>query len=84
MRVMAWAIRIMFWVLVIRLLGIRVANAVALVFDWPFAMRRLRKSGGEDAVQLARFLRTAVVWSILMLGSGLLLIASILTLIHDA
>jgi hypothetical protein len=38
-------------------------------------LAQLRAAGGDDAVQLARFLRLARVWGILMIGSALALVA---------
>jgi hypothetical protein len=40
----------------------------------------LRNQRGEEAVQLARFLRQAVVWGILMIGSALALAAAAIQL----
>jgi hypothetical protein len=39
-------------------------------------LAQLRAAGGDDAVQLARFLRFAQVWGILVLGSALALVAA--------
>ena len=39
-------------------------------------LAQLRAAGGEDAVQLARFLRLAQVRGILMLGSALAVVAA--------
>ena len=39
-------------------------------------LAQLRAAGGDDAVQLARFLRLAQVWGILMIGSALALVAA--------
>ena len=40
----------------------------------------LRAEGGEEAVQLARFLRLAEVWAIIMIGSALTLVAAVIQL----
>jgi hypothetical protein len=40
----------------------------------------LRAAGGDDAVQLAGFLRLAQVWGILMIGSALALVAACIRL----
>jgi hypothetical protein len=34
--------------------------------------------GGEEAVELARFLRLAEIWAIIMIGSGLGLVAAVI------
>jgi hypothetical protein len=46
------------------------------VIVMPRRLAQLRAAGGEDAVQLARFLRLAQVRGILMLGSALALVAA--------
>lgn len=46
------------------------------VIVMPRRLAQLRAAGGDDAVQLARFLRLAQVWGILMLGSALALVAA--------
>jgi hypothetical protein len=46
------------------------------VIVMPRRLAQLRAAGGDDAVQLARFLRFAQVWGILMLGSALALVAA--------
>ena len=43
-------------------------------------LTRLRDEGGEEAVELARFLRLAEVWAIIMIGSGLGLVAAVIQL----
>jgi hypothetical protein len=47
------------------------------VIVMPRRLAQLRAAGGDDAVQLARFLRLAQVWGILMIGSALALAACI-------
>jgi hypothetical protein len=44
-----------------------------LLFRFPKAVTRIRAKGGDDAVQLAQFLRLTEVWGILMVGSALAL-----------
>ena len=51
------------------------------LFWYRSGLARIRAQGGESAVQLARFIRQAAVWGILMLGSVLVLAASVITLI---
>ena len=46
----------------------------------PGKLRELRAEGGDEAVQLARFLRLAEVWTILMIGSALALAAAVIQL----
>ena len=46
------------------------------VIVMPRRLAQLRAAGGDDAVQLARFLRFAQVWDILMLGCVLALVAA--------
>ncbi len=43
-------------------------------------LAQLRAAGGDGAVQLARFLRLAQVWGILMIGSALALVAACIQL----
>jgi hypothetical protein len=50
-----------------------------LIF-FPSTIAQVRTEGGNEAVQLARFLRLAVVWSILTAGSALALIAAVIQL----
>jgi hypothetical protein len=47
-----------------------------IVIVMPRRLAQLRAAGGDGAVQLARFLRFAQVWGILMLGSALALAAA--------
>jgi len=61
------------------LLG-RLIAAIYVVVLFPGFFRDLRDQGGEEAVQLARFLRQAVVWGILMIGSALALVAAAIQL----
>ena len=55
------------------------ASRTALSYLWN--LRLLREKGGEDAVQLARYLRLARVWALLMFGSALALAAVIIQLV---
>jgi hypothetical protein len=41
---------------------------------------QISAEGGDDAVQLAQFLRLAIVWGILMIGSMLALVAAAIQL----
>ena len=43
-------------------------------------LTRIRADGGEEAVELARFLRLAGVWTIIMIGSALALVAAVIQL----
>jgi hypothetical protein len=61
------------------LLG-RLIAAIYVVVLFPSFLRDLRNQRGEEAVQLARFLRQAVVWGILMIGSALALAAAAIQL----
>jgi hypothetical protein len=52
-----------------------------LIFAFSRAtLTRLRNEGGEEAVELARFLRLAEIWAIIMIGSGLGLVAAVIQL----
>jgi hypothetical protein len=44
-------------------------------------LTRFRAEGGEEAVELARFLRLAGVWTIIMIGSALALAVAIIQLV---
>jgi hypothetical protein len=46
----------------------------------PRRLAQLRAAGGDDAVQLARFLWLAQVWGIPMIGSALALVAACIRL----
>ena len=50
-------------------------KAIYIVVLFPSFLKDLREEGGEEAVQLVGFLRQAVVWGILMIGSALTLAA---------
>jgi hypothetical protein len=52
----------------------------AFMFLMPHKLREVRARGGEEAVQMARFLRSAEVWAILMVGSALALVAAAIQL----
>jgi hypothetical protein len=53
-----------------------------LMFRLPKALTKIRAEGGDDAVQLAQFLRLAEVWVTLMIGSALALAAALIQLVH--
>ena len=53
---------------------------LAFMYLMPHKLREIRASGGEEAVQMARFLRSAEVWAILMVGSALALAAAVIQL----
>lgn len=50
------------------------------IISIPLNATKIRAEGGDEAVQLARFLRLAVVWAILMVGSALALAAAVIQL----
>jgi hypothetical protein len=50
------------------------------VFLMPRRLSELRDKGGEEAVEMTRFLRSAKVWGILMIGSALGLAAAAIQL----
>jgi len=51
-----------------------------IIFFFPRNLMEIRTRGGDDAVQLAQFLRLAMVWGILMAGSVLALAAAAIQL----
>jgi hypothetical protein len=51
------------------------------LFTWPGRLKNLRNEGGDVAVQLARYLRTARVWAVLMVASVLPLAAAVIQLV---
>lgn len=53
------------------------------VLRWGTTLTKVRTGGGEDAVELARFFRQAIVWGMLTLGSALVLAGAVVTLIAD-
>jgi hypothetical protein len=53
---------------------------IGALVSYPGKMRYLRDKGGDEAVQLARYLRAAKVWAILMIGSMLALAAAAIQL----
>jgi hypothetical protein len=77
----AWALKL--WWKAFAYLYLFPGLMVWSLFRWPKALSKIREKGGEDAVELARFVHMAIVWAILMLGSGLILIAAILTRVSD-
>ena len=61
-----------------RMQGLRFG--VKILFRLPEALGRARVEGGEQAIQLARFMRLAEVWAVLMIGSALALAAAAIQL----
>ncbi len=53
---------------------------LAGIISIPGELTQLRADGGEEAVQLVRFLRLAKIWTILMIGSALALAAAVIQL----
>ena len=66
----------------LRLLAIASAAVMFLlgIILIPAKMRTIRIQGGEEAAQLAEFLRLTEVWAILMMGSMLALAAAAIQL----
>jgi hypothetical protein len=52
-----------------------------LILLRPAQLARIRTEGGDEAVQLAQFLRQAEVWGIIMIGSALGLAAAVIQLV---
>jgi hypothetical protein len=67
------------FVRLLRLLLARRSIQSALIL-MPRKLAELRSKGGEEAVQMARFIRSAEVWAILMVGSALALAAAVIQL----
>lgn len=76
----AWNQRLIMWKL--RLFSKVYARQTILgaIFIMPSRLIGLYLKGGEEAVQLARFLRLAQVWGILMIGSAITLAAAAIQL----
>jgi hypothetical protein len=55
--------------------------ALFSIILFPSDLAQIRAKGGDDAVQLARFLRLAEVWGIIMAGSALALAAAVIQLV---
>lgn len=53
------------------------------VLRWATTLTKVRAGGGENAVELARFFRQAIVWGMLTLGAALVLAGAVVTLIAD-
>jgi hypothetical protein len=51
-----------------------------VIFLIPRYMIQVRMKGGDEAVQLTRYLRLAVIWTVIMLGSALALAAAAIQL----
>jgi hypothetical protein len=70
------------WLALIPEIVIGLGQLSVLIFAFSRAtLTRLRNEGGEEAVDLARFLRLAEIWTIIMIGSGLGLVAAIIQLV---
>lgn len=59
----------------------RLISAIYIVVTFPGFLKKLRRQGGEAAVQLRRFFRLAEVWTLLMIGSALVLAAAVIQLV---
>lgn len=69
------------WFALIPEILISLGQLTVVIFAFSRAtLTRLRNEGGEEAVELARFLRLAEVWAIIMIGSGLGLVAAAIQL----
>jgi hypothetical protein len=69
------------WLTLIPEIVIGLGQLTVVIFAFSRAtLIRLRNEGGEEAVELARFLRLAEVWAIIMIGSGLGLVAAAIQL----
>ena len=64
-----------------RLSALPLNLACAVLVLLPESVARVRARGGDEAVELARFLRLAEIWVILMLGSALALAAAAIQLV---
>jgi hypothetical protein len=66
----------------VRLLRLMLArrSILSAVILMPRKLAQLRAKGGDEAVQMARFIRLAEVWAILMVGSALALVAAVIQL----
>jgi hypothetical protein len=53
----------------------RILWAVPMIIGIPLKIAAIREAGGEEAARLARLLRQAAVWLVLMAGSALILAA---------
>lgn len=47
----------------------------------PGRMAQLRAKGGDEAVELARFMRLAQVWGVIMIGSAIGLATAVIQLV---
>ena len=56
------------------------ASILSAVILMPGRLAQIRAKGGDEAVEMARFLRSAEVWAILMIGSALALAAAVIQL----
>jgi len=57
-----------------------VRTKLGALVSYPGNLESLRKAGGENAVQLARYLRRARIWAVLQVGSVLILVAAVIQL----
>jgi hypothetical protein len=55
-------------------------SILSAIIVMPRRLAQLRAKGGEEAVELVRYLRLTVVWTIIMIGSALALAAAAIQL----
>jgi hypothetical protein len=53
---------------------------LTLIFLTPSKLAEIRNKGGEEAVELREYLRSAAAWGVLMAGSTLVLVATVIQL----
>ena len=53
------------------------------VFRWGTTLNEVRHAGEKEALDLARFFRQAIIWGMLALGSALVLVGAVVTLIGN-
>ena len=58
-----------------------IVTAVVAIVVVPRKMTEIRSKGGDDALELAKLLRLAGVWGVLMLGAILVLAAAVIQLV---
>ena len=69
------------WLALVPEILIGLVQLAGLIFvGFRATLTRIRADGGEEAVELARFLRLAGVWTIIMIGSALALVAAVIQL----
>jgi hypothetical protein len=70
------------WLALVPEILIGLVQLARLIFvGFRATLTRLRAEGGGEAVELARFLRLAGVWTIIMIGSALALAAAVVQLV---